>query len=1181
MRAGPVRFRGWRVGVECDAGGRLAGGAVVKQPTTRRLGPWKGTALLVLVVLAVHGAPAAAQDLLRWTRNEPGEARPINLYADDITTWVDQGRRVFLLKGHVWIEQGVVGIHQAQGVVWIDEGLKQRTGVYHLDLYGDGKVTVEDGSKSLSGVQALLELNTRGEIRVRGKVSNVAAHGDPLYVRASALRFGSQGSTLPSAALPTPPLEQRSAEKPGNYAPPADQLQRTAAETIIPVQPASPPGPPVPGDAGPNPGASPAPVPAVPMQQQWVPGQGAIPAQPMQQPMQQGTPGVEPTNPVVPTFPVPPSPGTIPPTPPLVPPPPTPFVPPPAVVPPTPPRAALPPPGNGPPRQLTIRPRYSREIQAENFPSPNGENTVVINSGVILTISNIDNKQGILDIEADRLVFWTRGDNTQELLGNMRSPQGQQSQSLEFYLAGNVEIRTKEGKEERLLRAAEVYYDVSRSVAIALQAELEIKQPLVADPLHVKAQELQQLNPKLSHVIRSEVFSSKLPSDPGIKLVVAEGDLEEKEIPKKSIFGRQVISSVTGLPEMQTQQIFTGRNAFLDVAVTSDIYAPIFYWPYIRVDVRDPLGPLENVGFNYNRIFGFQFLTTFDMYDLIGVDREPGTRWKAHVDYLTERGPALGMNYDFTRKELFGIPGQYSGTINAYGIDDTGLDILGGNRGQQIFVSATDIREIHHPEWRGRFSGLFQGQDLPEGFTVQARTYVLSDRNFMEQYFLNEYNNGPEQETSVYVKQQQGIWAWTALAAPRILDWYTTTSYLPQVNGYLIGQKFFDLFTYNVRGDATYAHLQPADLPPPDNKPPPFQITNANVETARFDLYQELSLPFTLGPFKVVPYAKLDLAYYTEDLDGDDRGRLYEGVGLMASIPFSRLYRDVQSELLNVDGIYHKIVITGNYYTAHSDTSFTQLPQIDQLHDLNSSKALRDFYPEAPYINPNGLLLATSPIFNPQLYAIRTLVDNRIDTLDSVDVFQFDVRQRLQTKRGYPGMEHIIDWMTLDVSTSIFPESNRDDFGSTVGFITYDYAWNVGDRVALFSSGLFEPFQNGGETYNVGVSINKPDRTTFVFSYRQIDPVGSKAILSAVTYAFSPKYAVTASTLYDFGTKNYILSSTITRTGTDLRLIVGLGYTSLLNTFSFNLEIVPNVVPASRVGVPGTGGFGSSLLSQR
>src|SRR5260370_18509356 len=92
---------------------------------------------------------------------------------------------------------------------------------------------------------------------------------------------------------------------------------------------------------------------------------------------------------------------------------------------------------------------------------------------------------------------------------------------------------------------------------------------------------------------------------------------------------------------------------------------------------------------------------------------------------------------------------------------------------------------------------------------------------------------------------------------------------------------------------------------------------------------------------------------------------------------------------------------------------------------------------------------------------MRTLLANNPASLDTIQVLQLDLYQRWQTKRGYPGAEHIIDWMTLDVAASLFPAPNRDNFGSVLGLLQYDWTWNVRDRTALVSSGLFYPFDNG------------------------------------------------------------------------------------------------------------------------
>jgi hypothetical protein len=342
-------------------------------------------------------------------------------------------------------------------------------------------------------------------------------------------------------------------------------------------------------------------------------------------------------------------------------------------------------------------------------------------------------------------------------------------------------------------------------------------------------------------------------------------------------------------------------------------------------------------------------------------------------------------------------------------------------------------------------------------------------------------------------------------------------------------------------------------------------------------LIQELDLPFALGPVKMVPYAVGDLTSYTKDLNGDTIGRIYGGGGLRFNVPFTRLYPDIQSQYFNLNGINHKITLSGNFYAAETNVHYTQLPQLDRLNDDATDQAIRDITPVQPIINPaNGLFLATSPMFNVQNYAIRRLVDTRVDTLESIEVFQLDLRQRWQTKRGFPGEQHIVDWMALDLSASFFPRADRDNFGTTVGFLDYDYLWNIGDRTALVSSGWMDPVNNGPRVFTIGGYFNRPDRTNFFLGYRSIEPVGSEAVTAAVTYIFSPKYAITGSTVYDFGTNQALSNSLVfTRIGSDLQISFALTYNVLQHNFGFAIEVLPNAVAATNhhlmAGIAGQG----------
>src|SRR5262249_46880144 len=152
-----------------------------------------------------------------------------------------------------------------------------------------------------------------------------------------------------------------------------------------------------------------------------------------------------------------------------------------------------------------------------------------------------------------------------------------------------------------------------------------------------------------------------------------------------------------------------------------------------------------------------------------------------------------------------------------------------------------------------------------------------------------------------------------------------------------------------------------------------------------------------------------------------------------------------------------------------------------------------------------------------QTYAFRRLVENRIDTRDNIEVLQADVQQRWQTKRGYPGAEHILDWMVLDTSISWFPASGRDNFGHSFAFFQYAYLWNIGDRTAVETTGWVDPYPGGPSVYTVGVFFNRPDRTSYYIGYRHIELLQSHTVTGSASYMFSPKYSMTFTASYDFG----------------------------------------------------------------
>lgn len=800
------------------------------------------------------------------------------------------------------------------------------------------------------------------------------------------------------------------------------------------------------------------------------------------------------------------------------------------------------------PRQFRFTRRYGVPNFIDRKTLEDGSERWVFTGGVIVNVT-AENGKDEIEFATDDAVVWIKGKTFASITNGFQTP-GDGKTEVEAYLTGNVIVRTmsKEGVPQTL-RAAQVYYDVERERAVALAADLEIAPKNIPDPLHLRGEEVRRLDAENWESLMASFSSSKLPSDPGVRIDSNRVTMSEREVLVRNVFGIPYRDLLTGEPVYGREQLVTAYGAVPKVAGV-----PVMYFPRIRTDATDPLGPFIGFGFGQNRIFGTQLYTTWDMFDLLALKPPPGHKWRLNVDYLSQRGPGIGNDYTYklppASPELTGTEGM----AKLYYVNDHGIDILGGNRGPQAVPDDNRGRAM----WRHQ-------QEIIQGLYFQGQVAYLSDQNFLEQYYKQEYDLGPNQETFAYLAwNRRQFWASGRIEDRMFRNWIGETNWLPRADGAIIGQSFFDLFNYNARGNVGYAQLRPSE-----QNPLPLLSTDQKTDTGRIDFLQELSVPFSLGPVKLAPYGTLDLAGYTQDLNGNTTGRIWGGGGSRASIPFSRLYEDANSDLFNVRGLYHKVVFGTNYLYARSNVPYTQLPYLDRLNDDATDQAWRNMIPFEPmYVSgPNGVLLAGAPNsnnqFNPQRYAIRRLVTNRGDTLDNINVLQLDARQRLQTKRGYPGLEHTVDLVTLDTSVSYFPDASRDNFGNPFSFLEYDFLWNVGDRMALASTGWFEPYDTGSAYYTVGSYFNRPNGNMLYLGYRQIDPVNSRAVIGTIGYQLSRRYYVNAAVSYDFGINQALSNSlTLTRTGTDLTISIGFTYNSLVNNFGFQFLITPNMLTA-------------------
>ena len=192
----------------------------------------------------------------------------------------------------------------------------------------------------------------------------------------------------------------------------------------------------------------------------------------------------------------------------------------------------------------------------------------------------------------------------------------------------------------------------------------------------------------------------------------------------------------------------------------------------------------------------------------------------------------------------------------------------------------------------------------------------------------------------------------------------------------------------------------------------------------------------------------------------------------------------------------------------------------------------------------------------------------------------------------------MIDYMTLDLQSTYFPYSSRDNFGKPFGQNMYNWQWFLGDRTSIISYGWFEFWNLGGQPLfaatnvskhndpfglNVitsGISISRPPRGNIFLGYTVIDtgPINTSALNATFSYWLSPKWYGAFSTVYDFG--NAVLLGemfSFTRIGADYLTTIGLTVDPQRNSYMFAFMLSPRISPNIRFG----SGLGMSQFDSR
>lgn len=808
-------------------------------------------------------------------------------------------------------------------------------------------------------------------------------------------------------------------------------------------------------------------------------------------------------------------------------------------------------------RQFEIIGRSGLAPQITAF-EQNGESVAVFTGGFNILIHGVQAPQladlgletnlGTVDIETDRAVIWSQGIN---FSGATLQPR---DAPLEIYMEGHIIFR----QGDHIVFAERMYYDVRQNVGVILDAELITPVPAFDGKsyeslVRLKAASLRRLN-ESQYLARDALVTTSRLDAPSYHLAAGTLLFEDVQQPAiEPVTGLPLIDPATGAPQIDHRQLVTAQSNRLYVEGV-----PVFYWPRIATDLQRPTYFVNNVRVRNDSIFGTQLLVDVDAYQVLGWQPIDGTDWEFSSDYLSERGPAGGTRFTHQNISVPLLAGTGTGQIDVWGIDDGGLDYLG--RGRQGIVPEATLRyqvNAWHRHW------------FDNGWQLTGQVGAYSDRTFREQYYEQQYEEGLDRYTRLDLERTAGLQALSISANVRVNNFETQTERLPEFHHYWLGQPLLaNHLTWFEHTSLGYLNMKVASTPTNPTLLSFFKILpwEADVAGERVISRQEVDLPLEVGAFRVVPFALGEMGHWGEDLGGEDRQRAYFQSGVRASVPMWAVFPNVFDPLFNLNGLAHKVVFDAEASYADANRNVDQFP----LYDPLDYDAIEDYRRMLFFTTFGGTLPGSvPPPFDARSYAIRSGTQGWVtasapEVVEDLQAVRIGMRHRLQTKRGRPGAQHIIDWLTFDANAVWFPDANRDNFGEDIGLVNYGLRWHLGDRFTVLSDGQADFFAEGLQTVSAGVLLNRPLVGNAYLGLRSLNgPIEANVLTASYAYRMTPKWVSYASSSVDLGnTGNIGQTFAITRVGESLLVTAGFTFDASKNNVGVRLLVEPRFLTA-------------------